>query len=897
LRSRRIGNWFLVRPGEGSLVAYLSMLCLLLGFGLALGRSSSDALFFKRFGVEYLPHMFFVTSILLVMFSAVYATFADRAPSALLFRWILLLLSGFLIANWAYMQLSDDKSAFAMYFLGYAVVSEILLVHFNLYASGFLDTLQSKRLFPVISAGSRLGAVLGGALLGITSAWWPTENIALAWLALLIATTGLIALRHKGDPTSSRARFPGNRKNTSLSQILEGLGFARRSALLRITGAAVFVMIMLVSIQDYLASTILTAHFADDRALAGFFGWFFAFTNGAVLVLQLATTNRLLRRFGLKTVNLIFPLSTTISFGLLSVSASFVPAVIARFNYLGIMPAFRNPAANLFYNALPAYMQGRARALNIGLILPLGLAAAGLMLMAVPKEQVGEPLAMAGVALCLIYLYLKARKNAAYGDSLVELIRQQVYSGDELVDAGPLDARTVDRISGHMRQCRDEDDFLQYASILVLGAPQEAGKVLLEVAPSQSSRVQDSLLQHIAKLRPAGWQQFAQQCLDSPDHHLRTTALKFLTTSGDLAVWQTIRQWLNEGTPRLRAAAISVAVAGTDSHLAGMARTQLDRLLSSNNANEVIAGLSAARSMDDPDLLAQVHAATCFPDARTRAAAIACLTALSQHLMADCHETLSRALDDSSPLVRRAAVCSVHTLTSAAQRLQLLAHALHDTDHGVRKAAMDNAAACMPSTAEEYRSGIRRHMDEIDLQSLLCMHVSRSPLVEKQALLNELGDQHLRKALCKKGLALQLAQLPPGEGPSRATREFLLLVLEEEVQRHIELVLECIGALEPDAPLHTIRAALASRDAHLRARALESLQLLNHTPLLGKLLPLLEARHERIDWPDIPTHDLHDLNEMLEWCSREGTVWLKQASSLLRESEIMKGAPELAPGY
>ena len=79
--------------------------------------------------------------------------------------------------------------------------------------------------------------------------------------------------------------------------------------------------------QDYPVSTILTGHFRDERDLAAFFGWFFAFTNFVVLLLQILVTNQLLRRFGLKIVSLISPWSTAASFALLSLSASFIPAV------------------------------------------------------------------------------------------------------------------------------------------------------------------------------------------------------------------------------------------------------------------------------------------------------------------------------------------------------------------------------------------------------------------------------------------------------------------------------------------------------------------------------------------------------------------------------------------
>ena len=56
----RLGSFLLIRQQEYRHVAYFFGLFFLIGGGMAMGRGTADALFFKRYGIEYLPVMYIV---------------------------------------------------------------------------------------------------------------------------------------------------------------------------------------------------------------------------------------------------------------------------------------------------------------------------------------------------------------------------------------------------------------------------------------------------------------------------------------------------------------------------------------------------------------------------------------------------------------------------------------------------------------------------------------------------------------------------------------------------------------------------------------------------------------------------------------------------------------------
>jgi hypothetical protein len=869
----------LIRPGEGRLLIYLAGLNLLLGLGMALGRSSSDALFFKRFGVEYLPHMLFLTSLVLVGVSAAYATIVDRLRPGRLFNLLFLFFCLYLLAVWSAMRMADGVTAFALYYVGYGVISEILVVHFGFYALGHFDSLQAKRLFPMVSAAARLGAVVGGVAMGVASSLLPPEDVALGWIATMVVAIVLIKRQHRNEPAT--AKTSGSRRKSPWNDIREGLRFARGSSLLRISALGMFIMILVISIQDYLASTLLTRHFSDERSLAAFFGWFFALTNGVVLLLQLFATNRMLRRFGLQTVNLIFPATSVISLALLTLSAGFWSAVVTRFNYMGLLPAFRIPAASLFYNALPTYMQGRARALEMGLVLPAGFAFAGLLLMLIPPEAVDERLAAFGLVLAVFYLWLKTRKNHHYGNALLDVLKQQVFSGRPAeLGQGLLTAQVIEGMQKLARESQDDECILAIAELLAEQAPAQAGPFLIEIAADTTPRTQDHLLQLIGRLRPKGWEDYARTCLTHPDHHLRATALGLLAQAQTPNIEAIIQGWLTSDSLRLQAAATRLAIASDDAHLVSAGKAALDAMLVSPAIVRQRAAICVIEQSRSLDRLPRLREFIDTAEESVRLAAVRALGVLAREAGLDIDPTLSGLMQDPSAMVRVAVLTALPAARDPGLRLSLLAQALDDPDYRVRAAASAPTPDLMPPDEAGWRTALHHYFNNFAMQSLICHALARSELPAWRTLLVETAARHADSAREKH--ELQQA-LPSVRDPSVQDSDFMFLstVLAEEVQRHVTQILGVMVLLDESEASRVIQAGLASRDRCLRAQALESVRHLEHAAIFHRLLPLMEGEHNPEMTQAIQNWAERSWNEILAWCEQEGSQWLAQCAATL----------------
>lgn len=861
---RRLAKLLLVRDGEGSLVLYLGALNLVVGLAMALGRSSGDALFLKRFGVEYLPQMFFLTSILLVFFSAIYASYADRVSHARLFKILFFVVAVVVALNWVGMQDRGAAWPYAAYFLSYAVASEIVYIHFNLYASGLLDASQEKRVMPLISASARLGAVAGGVAIGLGAGAWPLENIAIVWALALVAAGVAVHFYHRSErifPVKKRRRAP-------LADIKEGWRFARRSAFLQVAGAGLFLLIILISLQNYVSSVIFTNHFDDENSLAIFFGWIYAATNLAVLLLQLIATNRLLQRFGLAVVSLIFPFTTLVSFAMLSISPTFIPAMVAYFNYTGTLHAFRNPAANLSYNALPGYIQGRARALSIGLILPLGLAVAGALLLAVQHFSL-RSLAVVGCLLGLLYLMLKIKKNRRYGEALIQLIQQQVFSRrtTALDETGRLDAVVVHTVMDELERGNDAATIEMGAGLFMQSAPHIAGPRILKVLAELPYPSRDRLLTRLAQQDVPGWIEFARASLSQGDPHLRATALQLLDQRGDELARKQVYDWLTCDNSRMKAAA---AYAALERHceLHDLARDTVMKMLATTEHSQILAALPVAHlactNADDPLLRSFLDS----PLGEIRAASLQAWSAYCLRVGGDCRLDLERALTDDEALVREAAVSAAVRTAEPRWRLKILASVLDDPSRRVRKVANDQAQAAMPGVLEEYAEILEEFRCDFSTHRLICRCLAETELAGKNELLAREGFEQIRLANQKQAASDKL---------SRHSRvpdlELITIVLREECRRHIGSTIEILRLLGESDTVYAIRAALASGDRRLRARGIDSLRYLRNDALVSELLPLLDSAGVTTAYSPIA---VEEIETVLFACIPSASPWLRR---------------------
>ena len=874
---RSLFRLLMIHRGEGKIVLFLAVLAILAGFGLSVGRASSDALFFKRYGVDHLPLMYALTALVLVPASLAYAAFVDRLMPH---RMLIHMLGGFGLMvgiSWLAMTV-EGNTGIALYFISYGVISELLLAHFELYLVGFFDAQQAKRLLPTVMAISRLGAMMGGIFLGVLGSGMATEHAALIWTGCLAAALVLVAWRHRGE--STQCMIKRGHATSPLLMVREGLMFSRQSRLMRITAWGVFLLVLLLSVQEYLVGKIFVQHYPDERKLAAFFGWFSAILNGSVLLIQLFLSGRLFRRLGLRTMNLVYPVTTLLSFGLMTISASYLAAIMGRVNTSGVLPCFRNTAAGFFFHALPTYMQGRTRALITGLVLPSGLLGAALFLWLVPKEAPMEWVAGSGLVFAVALFWVKLKKNDAYAESLVELVGQSVFTADtnNAAQLGSLDRATAFRLAGYLRQTGSSALMNNYADMLELLAHEHAGAAILDAYPDLPPKFQDQLLLRLARLAPPGWAAVAWEASMRGDPHLFETTARVLLAADYPDAIEHVSEWMETGNPRLQSAAAVGCLHGHAATLKPRARAMLATLLASSNQGDYLAAMGALAAMPHEDMLPAVRPMLICEDARARAYALDIWSRYAKNEQDGSTDIINWAMGNASAEVRASAIQAAARLQATTQtaRVRWLERALHDPDYQVRQAGRACARFFLPDDKEGWMKVLEQSNTDFDLQAVMVSELADSDIKDKDRILCQVSERHVQLARDK---LMIRENLPLQDEASNHTLQLLQQVLREEARRHLDTVLHILGCLDRSIRMSYIRAGLASRDRRLWAQSIETaMQLKKNGPLFRTLAVLYEAEREGALLGGEPPGGKAALSTWLEWCQEFGSEWLAECA-------------------
>ena len=886
-----IRSELLIREGEGGALAYFLALFFLLGLGLALGRGSANALFLKRFGVAYLPHVYLALSACLCVSSLGYAALADRIAPERLFAALTGLFAAVLGTIWVLMRASAGDLAFPIYLVAFGVISEVVLLHATLYFGANFDGDQIKRLLPLALAGIQAGELSGGLLLAGLSVLMPMKDVLLLWVSICAVSVALIVWRHKrygSSPYTHPPRRGSGALRAAADQLVQGLRFARQSDLLRYSSYAVLFMVIAVFMLSYSVMAVYVANFRSEAELGVIFG-LTTFVGGAVTLLaQIFFSGKLLQRFGVRRMNLVFPATTLASFAGLLLTFSLPSALIAAFNQSVIMPAIRNPSRNLLFQALPDYMQGRARALSLVLVLPLGILAAGVLLQLLRANGGHWMLPATGMLAAVAYLFYSARTNRAYLGAVLSTMSEKLYI--PRAHMGALDTKRDRELFEALARGAthaDEQISVTYAKVFVEAFPAEAPRIVLERLPSVGVRTRDQLIRLAVPNLPPSERSILYDYLRTSDPHQQATILDILFAAKDAAARDRVSVCLRSDNPRLAASGILGVHCYDYRELGEEAARRWSALLRSDRSPELLAGLDLLRRRPDDAMYDAAAALLCHREDRVKRAA---LLALEQFARVDADTLaplLDRLLHAEDHTVRVAAVRCTRQLAASACHARCL-EALEDRHPRVVQAALEVLRQLhgkdFTAMGLDWLDGnagsprAQRALVEVLLKQAApsgrLAGFVRSKLDEALLLA---GALRLAEKTCKS------AQIPRGV-------ELLALALRESLDRIVALALTALEGVEERQLVRTVRAGLASKDPRQEARALEALEDLAARDIAAALR-LIFGRGGTRDRASAQAAgpSFRTLAEAVDFFTAGRDAWLRDCAAFARPG-VMQGA-------
>ncbi len=824
-----------IRPGEGRLAAGVMSVMILTLAGYGLGSAGLEALFFTRFGVQWLPPLYMALAALNLLTSLGVTAWLGQTsgPRAAVYIGLplisALVLAGARAAFWL-----DAPGLYPALWLGKEVINLLLGLATWGLAGAVCDPRQAKRLFPLFGASRILGGVLGSLSTGPLVTGLGTENLLLVWAGAL-AAAALTARALMARPVLSGRRRPAPRRPARLRDELQaGYQTVRRSPLMRwIAVAAVLFSILYFSIALPFSKTA-AAQFPDERSLAGFLGLFNGVSTAAAFLASVLLANRLYVRFGLMAMLLAFPALYLAGFGALALAASFQLVVAFRFVQMVWLAGVADAAYQALFNTVPADRRDQARAFISGVPEQAGTFLAGAILFV--GEQAFEPRYLYGVGLAAAALTVLVvwRAGRAYAGALLDALRagQPAPFWGAAPTAGhfPMDAAATALVIAALR---DPQASLRRIAAEILGQLPAAGQAalagLVGALRDAEPEVRAAALRALAQLHTAPAMLDITGRLADPEPEVRLQAVETVRALAGFpdGLRAHLEPLLADPEPAVRVRA-AAALLKAGPHAA--ARDLLRRLAALGELEERVQALNALADWGDAEAFALIEAEladTYAPAASRRAAA--------------------RAL----------AVCGV---AAAAP----LAAALGDRDQGVRAAAIEALAHLGPPVLDHVVAALADPAAETAaLQALERLPVEPAAGAVRRYI-NQRFTAAIHYDLLWRDVAPQAAE---------ARTQLLAEVLRAAAHGQAVNAWRAASLLADHALITTALEGLQSPDAGQRATALEALETV---PSLADLRPLLRLW----DHPD-PRLTVVPLEQhLIDLLDTEADAWLRAAAAL-----------------
>ncbi len=853
---KQLAAFFQVRPGEGRLVALLTALMFVPSAGGAVGAPAVEALFFTRFGVAYLPHMYVTLAAVTLLTSIVITALLGRLPRRRLFLGLPLAMSLGLIAARVVVAWGPRWFYPVLWQASYLIWTLQTLVTWGLAGSLF-DIRQAKRLYPLLTAGGIVGLTAGGLLTRPLVALLGTENLLLVWAAIVLVELGLVHVLSRGLPR----RPPASRRVRPRPDWQRGLQQVRRSALLRWIAIAAALFSLLWYALAFPFSQAVAARFPSADALASFLGLFHGLTTAAALAASLLVANRLYARFGLMPMLLALAGLYLVGFGLLLGVDAFTGwglfAALAVFRaaqltwHLGVSAT----AFQAVFNIVPSADREQTRTFLDGVPAQIGLALVGLALLAAGPLLQPWHLHLAGAALAAVTVVVLVRANRVYGAALGQALRAgqpAVFFSDADPFGGPrLDAAAI---ATALRGASDPSPGVRRVAVEILGHFPPAAAA----APLVSA-------------------------LGDPDPEVRQAALRALPRVNASAALLEVSMQTQAPEPEVRLLAVDALrqLARFPRGLAHVLRPLLDDPHPAVRARAAAALLAA---QPNPQAAAMLRAMSEDPEAHIRAVALEALVGWGDRAN---YDLAARGLTDPSPLVRQAAIQALPQIDRE-RCLIPLADALADVHPAVRTAAAESLAGIGPAALPLLTTALSDpEREDGALQALEAW-----PSAPPAQVLRDFA--RTKASLGRQYAAWHLAV--NSHRPSGDRLRLLARALGEAARAQARRAVLAVGLLAPAFDRYLALDALNSPDSAQRANALEMIESWPGHDLLRPILPVLEGaapaptdlQPAASTLSTVLTPILYDVNAWLRACAAfaaGGTADPSLRGQLVRQSE------------
>jgi len=804
--------------------------------------TAATSLFLSHVGAEAIPQFYVLLGILSIPSSVLVSKLIDRVSRVRLLQ--ILLLLGLVVMMGLRGAIALDSAP--IYYSIYMTASLLDLLSGILLwtlVSDYFTSLELERHTPLLTMSVTFSGSISGVIVRILSDLVSTRNILFLLPILYGGMIGQLLLLGRAEKPLDL--YPLKESEDKLLSSLRAFPkLAWRYPIISLFAGSMVLSVLLWGMSELQFYTVYSNRFPDQGDLTGFLGLLSASLGPLELGVTYFVTRPLLQRWGVSRMNLLYPLTTLLSFVGLATYFRLPCAIAANINYETLYSSIAQPVQNLNYNAIPQRFSGRVRVIIDGLLYPACQALTGGLLIAQQKLLTPLQLSLVGIGLSCVYVGLGHLTGQTYLRAMLSRLQSGLLNLDEVREGL---VQIPDAYTDEVRQLlKSEQAEAQELGLELAARLTKPGQFLPEVQMlllRANSTVRQAVVRFLATNSHPDFYRYLQVQLVDDNPAIREAVLETLIAMRQPLSTVQLMFLLEDPSLPVRSLAFIAAQQSDRQNAEIQAACEATWLTLTTPARPVgiteatiesaqmlvVQAIQESRNSQFIPLLQALIATASDEVKRLGLNTLAVLATPNDYSLA----TLAMFELESDTAAIRAAALNLLRVVQIDLFLQSIAAMLNDSHPQVRQQAIATIVAygeaCLPVVQPLLNS------EHLETEKAAIAAISQLQTRRAETILFE----HFQPLYAELARTLHWArQLPP-----TPAWETIMIALRDDHNQILQRVIYVLSCLEQDRNLTSLASLLTANDRLIRLRAVETLASISrYRRFIQPILPLLEDR-------------------------------------------------------
>lgn len=354
----------------------MALLFIIRSSGMIL-NNYAETTFLKRYGVEYMPIVNMINAVVTFFLTGLMSAFLGKMAGARLLYYVFII-SGLLVTI---IRLLIPFGIDLLYPLLFMLKSQFELLQALLFwnlCNDLFNMRQSKRLFPILTAGGVVGLILGSVGTPYFAKTFSLDN--LLYMYLCTTVIGAFIVQAMGRSYSSlifpekvqREGAATKKKPSMIQEMKDVYPLLKNSVLVKIVLVLTFMPNVIIPIMNYQFNYAINDQFASEGAMIQFFGYFRGGLNFISLIILLFV-GRIYGKWGLPVALMFHPFNYMIAFFAFLFRFDMLSAMYARMSTNILRTTINMPANSILIGLFPESYRDMIRPFLRGTVVRIGL--------------------------------------------------------------------------------------------------------------------------------------------------------------------------------------------------------------------------------------------------------------------------------------------------------------------------------------------------------------------------------------------------------------------------------------------------------------------------------------------------------------------------------------------